>query len=95
MPSFDEILGKDVIGAKGYNLGTVKGAEVNVVEWRITHLQVKLSSQAADELGFKKRFRSSTVCMPVSFISAVGDVVTLNRALTEISGDNSITECKE
>jgi sporulation protein YlmC with PRC-barrel domain len=95
LSSFDEILGKDVIGAKGYNLGTVKGAEVNVVEWRITHLQVKLSSQAADELGFKKRFRSSTVCMPVSFISAVGDVVTLNRALTEISGDNSITECKE
>ena len=95
LSSFDEILGKDVIGTKGYNLGTVKGAEVNVVDWRITHLHVKLSSQAADELGFKKRFRSSTVCMPVSYISAVGDVVTLNRALTEISGDTSITECKE
>ncbi len=93
--NFDEVVGKNVIGAKGYNLGAVKGAEVNVIDWKITHLYVKLSSQAADELGFKKRFRSSTVCMPVSLISAIGDVVTLNRALTEISGDPSITECKE
>jgi sporulation protein YlmC with PRC-barrel domain len=93
--NFNEVVGKDVIGAKGYNLGSVKGAEINVVEWKVTHLRVKLSNQAADELGFKKKFRSSTVCMPVSLISAIGDVVTLNSTRTEISGDPSITECRE
>jgi len=93
--SISKIIGKGVVGAKGYNLGEVTGAEVNSVDWKITHLHVKLNSQAADELGFKKRFRSSKVCMPVSLVSAMGDVITMNRSITEISGDPSITECKE
>ena len=36
-------------------------------------------------LGFKKRFRSSSVCMPVSLVSAVGDVVTIGSDLKELS----------
>ncbi len=58
-----------------------------------THLQVKLSNQASEDLGFKKRFRSSTVCMPISLVSAVGDVIMINKTLNELSKNPEISEC--
>ena len=93
--SIDKLSGKNVIGAGGYVLGEVKGAEVNTSTWQVTHLQVKLANKASEELGFKKRFRSSTVCMPVSLVSAVGDVVTVGKALDELSKNPEISECVE
>ena len=91
----EKLVGKKVITAKAYILGEVKGAEANIDNWRITHLQVKLTDKAATDLGFKKRFRSSTVCMPVTIISAVGEVVTIDKSLDELSKSFDIIECKE
>ena len=95
MVSIDKLSGKNVIGAGGSILGEVKGAEVNTSTWQVTHLQVKLSDQASEDLGFKKRFRSSIVCMPVSLVSAVGDVVTVGKSLNELSQNPEISECIE
>ncbi len=95
MVSIDKISGKNVIGQGGADLGQVKGVEVNTNTWSITHLQVKLSSKASEQLGFKKRFRSSTVCLPVSLVTAVGDVVTVGRTLEELSNSQEVTECVE
>jgi sporulation protein YlmC with PRC-barrel domain len=93
--SVEKLNGKKVIGAKAYTLGEVEGAEVNTDNWRLTHLHVKLTDQAATELGFKKRFRSSTVCMPVSLITAVGDVITIDKSFEELSKTVEIVEYKE
>jgi sporulation protein YlmC with PRC-barrel domain len=93
--SVESLVGKKVITAKAYILGEVKGAEADVDNWRITHLQVKLTDKVATDLGFKKRFRSSTICMPVSLISAVGEVVTIEKSLDELSKTFDIVECKE
>jgi sporulation protein YlmC with PRC-barrel domain len=93
--SIDSLVGKKVITAKAYILGEVKGAEANIENWQITHLQVKLTDKAANDLGFKKRFRSSMVCMPVSLISAVGEVITIGKSLQELSRTFDIVECKE
>lgn len=93
--SVDKLNGKKVICAKAYTLGEVKGAEVDTENWRLTHLYVKLTDQAATELGFKKRFRSSTVCMPVTLITAVGDVITIGKSMEELGKDVEITEYKE
>lgn len=76
-------------------MGEVKGTEVNTNTWQLTYLQVKLSSPASEELGFKKRFRSSIVCMPVSLVSAVGDVITIARSLRDLSENPEITECSQ
>jgi sporulation protein YlmC with PRC-barrel domain len=93
--NLDELSGKDVIGTGGAVLGQVKGAEVNIRTWQVTHLKVKLSTQASEQLGFKKRFGSSSVCMPVSLVSAVGDVVTVSSTLSELSQNAEISECPE
>ena len=93
--NLDELSGKDVIGKSGAVLGEVKGAEVNINTWRVTHLKVKLSSDASEQLGFKKRFGSSSVCIPVSLVSAVGDVVNIDSTLSELSQNAEISECPE
>jgi len=59
------------------------------------HLQVKLIDKAATDIGFKKRFRSSTVFMPVALIRAIGEVVTVGKSLEELGGTSDIVECKE
>ena len=93
--NFESLSGKKVVGAGGYILGEVKGGRVDTATWQITHLYVKLSDKAAVELGFKKRFRSSTVCMPVQMVQAVADVVNLAPSLKELGDSKEVTECKE
>ena len=91
----DKLVGMKVITAKAYIFGEVNGAGVDVDNWRITHLHVKLTDKAAIDLGFKKRFRSSTVCMPITLINEVGEVVTIDKSLEELSRIIEVTECKE
>jgi sporulation protein YlmC with PRC-barrel domain len=91
--SFEKLSGKFVICAGGFDLGEVNGIEMNTNTWQVTHLHVKLSKQASDDLGFKKRFGSSTVCLPISLVSKVGDHILLNKSLDELSKNPEISEC--
>ncbi|MGA2682801.1 MAG: hypothetical protein ABSF44_13495 [Candidatus Bathyarchaeia archaeon] len=95
MVTFENLSGKFVICAGGFDLGEVKGIEMNTTNWQITHLNVKLSKPASEDLGFKKRFRSSIVCVPVSLVATVGDNVLLNKSLDELSRHPEISECIE
>jgi sporulation protein YlmC with PRC-barrel domain len=93
--SVEKLVGMKVITKRAFALGEVKGARVDTENWRITQLYVKLDDEAATRLGFKKRFRSSTVCMPVDMVEAVGNFVTIDKSLDELSRTQEITECKE
>jgi sporulation protein YlmC with PRC-barrel domain len=93
--SVDNLNGKEVISEKAFTLSEVKGAEVDTDNWKITHLHVKLADEAATELRLKKLFSSSIVCMPVNFIKAVGDVITIDKSVEELRETQEIVECKE
>jgi sporulation protein YlmC with PRC-barrel domain len=93
--NFDKLSGMFVICAGGFDLGNVKGIEINTTNWQVTHLQVKLSKPASEDLGFKKRFRNSTVCVPISLISQAGDNILLNKSIDELSRHPEISECIE
>ena len=93
--SFAKIVGMKVISSKARVVGEVKGIEINTDNWRTTHLHVKLADEAAVQLGFKKRFGSSKICLPVSLVKAVGELVTLKSSFEELSSSFNITECKE
>ncbi len=84
-----------VICAGGFDLGTINGVEMDTVKWQVTQLHVKLSKAASEDLGFKKRFRSSTVCVPVPLVSQVGDNILLNKTLDELSRHPEISECPD
>jgi len=92
--SFETIIGKQVIGTGAFIIGEVKGALIDTKTWQVPQLYVKLSDNAANELGFKKRVRSSTVSIPTKMVQAVGDVVTIAPPLKELSESNEITEYK-
>jgi len=93
--SFEIIMGKQVIGTGGFIIGEVKGALLDTKTWQVPQLYIKLTDNAANELGFKKRFGSSIVCIPTKMIQAVGDVITMAPALKELSQSNEITEYKQ
>jgi len=93
--NFEKLSGMFVICAGGFDLGNVNGIEINTTNWQVTHLLIKLSKPASEDLGFKKRFRSSTVCVPTSLISQSGDNILLNKSIDELSRHPEITECRE
>ena len=65
-------------------LEKVERAHVDTKTWQITHLDVELTKEATKELNFKKPvFGSLTVCLPISTVKQVGDVITLNKSLLE------------
>ncbi len=85
MTSVSELNGKKVIGAGAFTLGEVEGAEFEIKNWQITHLQVKLNSEATERFGFKKPLLGHmVVLLPVSIIKAVGDVVSLGNSIEEL-----------
>ena len=92
--SFESMIGKQVIGKGGFIIGEVKGAIIDTSSWQVPTLNVKLSDNAATELGFKKRFRSSVVCIPTKMVQAVGDVITIVPPLKELAESEEVTECK-
>jgi len=93
--SVNKLVGMKVITAKAYVLGEVKGLEANVENWKITHLIVKLSEKAGTDLGFKKRFGSTTVSMPVELVKAVGEFVSIDKSFEELSRTVDIAEYRE
>ncbi|MCW4025446.1 MAG: PRC-barrel domain-containing protein [Candidatus Bathyarchaeota archaeon] len=93
MVSVDEVSGRKVVSIKGDEIGEIKDVEFDIKKWEVTHMVLKLSNKAAVSLGYKKTIGSYDVCMPVSLISSVGDVVTINKTLLEIAENLDIKEC--
>lgn len=84
--------GMSVITSDAYTLGEVGGAHADISTWTITHLDVELTKEVGEELGFKKPLLGSvTVCLPINAVKKVGDVITLNKSLLDLK---SIRECK-
>ena len=84
--------GMAVITSDAYTLGEVDGAHADIGTWNITHLEVELTKEATEELGFKKPLLGSVrVCLPISAVKNVGDVITLNKSLLDLK---TLKECK-
>ena len=95
MKNFEEIMGLDVVTSGAHIIGKVKGAKIDTATWEIKFLNVKLTGEAAESLGMKKRFRSSVICVPIHMVQAVGHVVTISRTIEELEISQEIAECKE
>jgi sporulation protein YlmC with PRC-barrel domain len=93
--NFEKIIGLQVITSGANILGQVKGARIDTKTWEIKYLNVKLSDEAANRLGMKKRFRSSTISVPVIYVLAIAGVVTLTKSLEELEDGKEIEESKE
>ena len=89
---FSKLDGMDVVTLDGFKAGEISGMELNTKKWDVTHIHIELSDEAVKELGFKKPLLGHiTICLPVGYVKAVGNVVTLTRSL---KGLDKIPECK-
>ncbi len=95
MINFEEIMGLQVVTSGAKIIGEVKGAKIDPATWAIKFLSVKLTGDAAESFGMKKRFGSSKICIPVSMVQAVAHVVTISRSIEELENNQEILECKK
>lgn len=80
----DDLLGKTVIGASGNYVGDVTDIDIDAETWKVTHLHIKLSDQAAKEFGIKKPFKSSHIKMPTSYIETIEVIIKLNQSIIDL-----------
>jgi sporulation protein YlmC with PRC-barrel domain len=79
------IIGRSVITDDAYELGEVDGTHINEKTWVTTHLDVDLTNEAASKLGLKKPMLGAvTVSLPIMHIKQMGDVITLNKSMSEL-----------
>jgi sporulation protein YlmC with PRC-barrel domain len=89
------LVGKKVVGVNGDAIGEVKDVEFDNSTWKISDLLIKLTDRAASELGFTRISGGlgpvtltrghKTVFMPVNLVASVGDIITINKTLMEIT----------
>jgi sporulation protein YlmC with PRC-barrel domain len=103
--SINELTGKKVVGVNGDAIGDVKDVEFDMQTWKITYLMLKLTDRAAVEMGYRKTSGSmgplsvnrgnNHVFMPVGLISAISDVITINKTLLEITEGQLVKKYSE
>lgn len=93
--SYEKLEGMQIISSKAHILGELTGVEIKTNNWQVTHLYVKLDKEPAIKLGYKKRFGSSKICIPVSIVKAVGELITIDASFEDLKNSYEITECKD
>jgi sporulation protein YlmC with PRC-barrel domain len=102
--SVNDLKGKKIVGVNGDAIGEVKDVEFDLTTWRVTNVLLKLSDKAAVELGYKisgsvgplsLTHGHRSVFMPVELISAISDVITINKTLLEITKDHLVKRASE
>ena len=86
--------GMKVITADAFTLGEVEGTRADIDKWKITNLEVSLTKETIKELGFKKPLPilgSMLVCLPVTAVKTIGDVIALKHTLEEFK---NLKECR-
>ncbi len=79
------LVGLPVITSDATTIGKVDGTELDSDSWKVTHVLVDLTDDSARLLNLKKPFMGGIrISLPVSRILKVGDVVNLNRTLSEM-----------
>jgi sporulation protein YlmC with PRC-barrel domain len=77
--------GMKVISSDAFTLGEVENSDADTIAWHINYLQVELTKEASDALGFKKPVLGSIiVSLPTNFVRNIGDVITVYKTLEEL-----------
>jgi sporulation protein YlmC with PRC-barrel domain len=91
MTEITKLKGKTVITKDAFNVGEITEADMDK-NWKITHVQIKLTKEATKELELKKPYLGHvTICLPVEYVRSIGDVISLNKNRNELK---EIPECK-
>jgi sporulation protein YlmC with PRC-barrel domain len=93
MVEIGRLFWKRVVTSDDYAIGEAESAELDTVTWQVTDLYVSLNDEASEKMGFDRPyFGKIFVCLPVTAVSEIGDVITLKRTFEELM---QIRQCKK
>lgn len=77
--------GRTVVASGGQTIGTVEALFIDGETWKVEALQVKLNSEAADQIGaFWNFFHAGRVELPTRIVQSVSDTVVLSVSVDEL-----------
>jgi len=84
--SNNELVGKMIVAGDGREVGEVDNVYIDVAQWRVTAIGVRLRREVLEELHLRRPLLGSqTIRLPVEQVAAVSDTVVLKPALAEVS----------
>jgi len=93
MVEIGRLFWKRVVTSDDYVIGETESAELDTVTWQIKSFYVSLNDDASEKLGFERPyFGKIFVCLPVSTVKEIGDIVTLNKTFEDLK---ELRECKK
>ncbi|MGD9962422.1 MAG: hypothetical protein AB7S97_00760 [Thermoplasmata archaeon] len=88
-----QLVSLSVITSDAQKLGQVMATDVDTETWKVTHLHIGLTDDSIRALSYKKPLLGGvSVCLPVTYVNGVKDVVTLKTSITDLK---NAPECKE
>ena len=93
MVEIGRLFWKRVATSDDYVIGETESAELDTVTWQVKSLYVSLNDEASEKMGFDRPyFGKIFVCLPVSTVRGIGDLITLNKTFDELQ---ELRECKK
>lgn len=93
MVEIGRLFWKRVVTSDDYVIGETESAELDTVTWQIKSFYVSLNDDASEKLDFERPyFGKIFVCLPVSTVKEIGDIVTLNKTFEDLK---ELRECKK
>ena len=77
------LAGKSVVDTNAMTLGKVKDIMVNITNWKVEYILLKMPRQVAKELGVGGLMGATAKVTP-EFIDRIGDLVKLNVSAKEL-----------
>jgi len=83
--NYEDLEGMLVLGEGGREVGLVTEIAVDVEDWRLVALEVKVNKDVLEEMGMKRPvFGTRTVRVPISQIARIADVILLKTELPDV-----------
>ncbi len=80
-----ELLGKEVIGIRGWRIGLVTDVILDPKTWGVIALDVRLPKNVAEEFGLRHMLRSARIPVDVQNVQGIGDAaITLKISKAEL-----------
>ncbi len=93
MVEIGRLFWKRVVTSDDIVIGESESAELDTVTWQVKSLYVSLNDEASEKMEFERPyFGKIFVCLPVSAVKEVGDLITLNKTFDELK---ELRECKK
>ena len=93
MVEIGRLFWKKVVTSDDYVIGEAESAELDTVTWQVTNLYVSLNDEASEKMGFDRPyFGKIFVCLPVSTVNEIGDLITLKKTFQELM---ELRQCKK